>query len=189
MGLDMYLEKYPRLNGLTPNQFNAIDDFVSWIKSGKDCSYTEWCGYDEEILPSTPVLLKALEMVHTSYYKWDSEKKSPRESTYEQVGYWRKSNAIHRWFVENVQDGEDDCCYHRPVTKDDLEALFEVCRRVIGNHHLAGELLPSQSGFFFGNTEYDEWYFKDIKNTADLCEELIESFDFKNYDLYYVSSW
>jgi len=23
--------------------------------------------------------------------------------------YWRKANAIHRWFVENVQGGQDDC--------------------------------------------------------------------------------
>ena len=25
------------------------------------------------------------------------------------VGYWRKANHIHRWFVENVQGGEDEC--------------------------------------------------------------------------------
>ena len=27
----------------------------------------------------------------------------------EEVGYWRKANAIHKWFVDNVQDGNDDC--------------------------------------------------------------------------------
>ncbi len=25
----------------------------------------------------------------------------------EEVLYWRKANAIHQWFVENVQGGED----------------------------------------------------------------------------------
>ena len=25
------------------------------------------------------------------------------------VGYWRKANAIHNWFVENVQKYDDDC--------------------------------------------------------------------------------
>lgn len=189
MGLDMYLEKYPHMNGLTPKQFNAIDSFVSWIKSGKGCSYTEWCGYDEQVLPSTPILLKALEMIHTSYYKWDSEKKFPRESTYENVGYWRKANAIHKWFVENVQDGEDDCEFHRPVTKDDLEALFELCREVLADNSKANELLPNTSGFFFGSQQYDVWYFEDIKKTAELCKQLIDGFDFENYDLYYRSSW
>ncbi len=26
-----------------------------------------------------------------------------------EVMYWRKSNAIHKWFVDNVQGGVDDC--------------------------------------------------------------------------------
>ena len=25
------------------------------------------------------------------------------------VGYWRKANAIHDWFVKNIQDGKDNC--------------------------------------------------------------------------------
>ncbi len=27
----------------------------------------------------------------------------------EDCGYWRKANGIHAWFVQNVQEGEDDC--------------------------------------------------------------------------------
>ena len=27
----------------------------------------------------------------------------------EEAMYWRKANAIHNWFVQNVQDGNDDC--------------------------------------------------------------------------------
>ena len=30
----------------------------------------------------------------------------------EEVGYWRKANQIHKWFVDNVQDGEDNCELH-----------------------------------------------------------------------------
>lgn len=26
-----------------------------------------------------------------------------------QVAYWRKANAIHKWFVDNVQGGKDEC--------------------------------------------------------------------------------
>ena len=31
------------------------------------------------------------------------------DETHEEVGYWRKANAIHGWFVRNVQNGKDDC--------------------------------------------------------------------------------
>ena len=27
----------------------------------------------------------------------------------EDIYYWRKSNAIHKWFVDNCQGGVDDC--------------------------------------------------------------------------------
>lgn len=26
-----------------------------------------------------------------------------------ELGYWRSNRALHRWFVENVQNGTDDC--------------------------------------------------------------------------------
>ena len=41
------------------------------------------------------------------------------ESTYT-VCEWRKANAIHKWFVDHVQDGEDDCGRY-PVSVDKLK--------------------------------------------------------------------
>ena len=37
-----------------------------------------------------------------------SEYDNVKEITFER-GYWRKANQIHSWFVENVQNGEDNC--------------------------------------------------------------------------------
>ena len=195
MGLDMYLDKYPR--GYEPKAIGVVEEFVSWIKKGLDYSYekelkpsfVDWCGYSAEDLPNATDLIKLLEMVHISYSEWDINKKSPRYLIHDNVGYWRKANAIHKWFVDNVQDGEDDCDFHRPVTKHDLETLFELCREVLQDHAKAEELLPVESGFFFGSQAYDEWYFQDIEDTANLCKELIDTFNFENYDLYYRSSW
>ena len=63
------------------------------------------------------------------------------------------------------------------------------CKAVLNNPALAEEVLPTMPGFFFGDTEYDEWYFETIERTAELCEELIEETDFDEYELYYCSSW
>ena len=41
-----------------------------------------------------------------------------------EVCYWRKANQIHNWFVENVQDGDDDCRDYY-VSEEDLEELRE----------------------------------------------------------------
>ena len=104
----------------------------------------------------------------------------------EEAGYWRKANQIHKWFVDNVQRGDDDCGSYQ-VSREKLEELLDLCKRVNEDNSLADELLPSASGFFFGGTEYDEWYFNDIKNTIEIIEECLsdESAD----DFEYHSSW
>lgn len=115
-----------------------------------------------------------------------------------EVGYWRKANQIHAWFVKNVQDGEDECRPHE-VEWEKLEELRDVCKRVLADRDLAPELLPSQSGFFFGGTEYDKYYFDDLERTVkiiDLIDEQLVTevsedgtFRYSLWDFTYRSSW
>ena len=75
--------------------------------------------------------------------------------------YWRKANAIHKWFVDNVQDGNDDCGTHF-VSRDALVKLYRICREVILKPSDAEKLLPTEDGFFFGSTDYDDYYMSDV---------------------------
>jgi hypothetical protein len=109
------------------------------------------------------------------------------------VAYWRKANAIHDWFVREVQDGEDDCKTYF-VSREKLMELEELCRRVVqsGEPEVAKELLPTASGFFFGDTSYDEYYFEQIEWTAQRLAELLIKFPesgMRGVDFYYNSSW
>lgn len=144
----------------------------------------------------------------------------------EQVGYWRKANAIHEWFVDNVQDGKDDCKEYW-VSNDDLEKLLSICKtikekcplvagkvangqrfnkkteewediiedgEVMTNSEIAAELLPTQSGFFFGGTNYDQYYYYDILNTIEIIENIFKENDELekqgfNGEIYYRASW
>ena len=38
----------------------------------------------------------------------DCELSISRETSY-QIGYWRKANHIHKWFVDTCANGVDDC--------------------------------------------------------------------------------
>lgn len=102
------------------------------------------------------------------------------------VGYWRKANHIHQWFVDTCQDGVDDC-RETWVGRERLEQLREVCMQVLADHSKADELLPTTSGFFFGSTEYDEWYFNDVRDTVDIIDNALAMPD--EWDFYYSSSW
>jgi hypothetical protein len=101
------------------------------------------------------------------------------------VGYWHKANAIHKWFVDNVQKGVDDCGDYE-LGRDDLEKLKAVCLEVLDDRSKAEALLPTQSGFFFGDTRYDEDYFSDLRQTVSIIDKVLAL-----PDLYFVyhSSW
>jgi len=135
----------------------------------------------------------------------------------EEVMYWRKANQVHNWFVENVQNGEDDCGNYY-VSREQLEELLNVCKEVLANSKLvegeivngerfeegkwipikeegkyiedtsiAKELLPTSSGFFFGSQDYDQWYYEDIKDTVEVLEAELAKKSSANY--YYHASW
>ena len=104
------------------------------------------------------------------------------------VGYWRKSNQIHQWFVDNCQDGNDDC-RQAYVSRDQLQELLNLCKEVSADHSLAEELLPCQGGFFFGSTEYDEWYYSDIDDTVTMLSDVLERMPTEVWDFVYQSSW
>jgi hypothetical protein len=121
------------------------------------------------------------------------------------IGYWRKANAIHGWFVDNVQNGVDDCgSYH--VSREDLIKLRDACVKVVQAHSFVtvGEsanvedvaeevgLLP-RSGFFFGSYEIDEWYIDDLNLTCNIINNALTLYpqgegDW-NISFHYSSSW
>jgi hypothetical protein len=139
----------------------------------------------------------------------------------EQVGYWRKANAIHAWFVREVQGGRDEC-QESEVERSKLLELLQICKQikeacvyVEGRIHtgtsyqngektenyedgkvlsdvskqLAEELLPTQSGFFFGGTDYNEYYMQDIEGTIEMLEGLNLTDEKDSADYLYRASW
>jgi hypothetical protein len=113
--------------------------------------------------------------------------------------YWRKANAIHQWFVDNCADGVDDC---KPVwvSEEKLEELYDIVCKVLANPYdqkVAEELLPTQSGFFFGATEYGDWYWEDLEYTRDSLKNLLDTHKEKStkdgrdvsIDFEYSASW
>jgi hypothetical protein len=104
----------------------------------------------------------------------------------EQVMYWRKANAIHAWFVREVQEGNDDCG-HYWLGEDKLHELVAACERVLEDRNAAASVLPVQQGFFFGGTDYDDYYFEEIARTRDLLKGVLAETDQEAFE--YHSSW
>ena len=122
-----------------------------------------------------------------------------RQTNYE-VGYWRKANHIHNWFMQNCAERDEydnpiDDCSPIEITVDKLEELLETCKRVLADHSLAESLLPTADGFFFGSTEYSEYYFGEIERTIEIIEPVLKfakhKLEIEDYvwEVYYQASW
>lgn len=100
----------------------------------------------------------------------------------EAVGYWRKANAIHKWFVDHVQDGVDEC-QDSYVSREQLIELLATVDTVLESLYpnadgeavfdKAAELLPPEEGFFFGSTEFDEGYIDDLYDTKKILTDAL----------------
>ena len=105
-----------------------------------------------------------------------------------EIAYWRKANAIHRWFCDRLgifgNDHSDEW-----INKEILEDLLSDCRKVVENPNDAPIILPTMDGFFFGDVTYGELYFSNIEQTINQLTNILSTFDFDNDDLYYEAYW
>ena len=111
------------------------------------------------------------------------------------VVYWRKVNCIHKWFVDNVQGGVDNCERY-PVDDEKLVELKGLCEKLLANKNKeeAVKLLPPQDGFFFGATNTNDdnfwtWYWAGLEETVRQLDKALEFGKKYCATLYYHASW
>jgi hypothetical protein len=98
----------------------------------------------------------------------EEEDKIVADAYKKEDAYFRKVNFIYAYFKNKLVEEE------AWVEKSDLEDLISRCEKVLANHTLADELLPTQSGFFFGSTDYDEWYYHDVRDCLKQMKKLLK---------------
>ena len=124
-----------------------------------------------------------------------------------EIGYWRKANAIHKYFVDTLQDGDDDQ-RESPVDLKTFEDLFEKVSAIREEYikinsdvdsleKLTEEELEAYSAEELENSwnkNEDSWnsILPEYKEKFDeLCEKTLPTtsgFFFGNtkYDIYYI---
>lgn len=209
MGLDMYV------NIRHKDTQSKIDAYEAWENK---YSYEEWQRLTEE-----------------QREEWrNSEPEYEYDDMYgKELMYWRKANQIHNWFVQNCQGGVDDCGRYA-ITVADLIKLKGLCEKILTmtenrkamrytsfcaqkkeevdvrfltleGVEYAIEHLPSRSGFFFGSTEYDDYYVLELENTVEQINDTLDTLNCEygfalnsdlvtgeykgDYIIEYTSSW
>ena len=201
MGLDMYLTaQFPASEEITATwEALATPEQKTELENDGDCYISGWRWTGRNGMPDTvpSELYERLSMLTMPGHEGSpsiSVVKVGNELRAEpKLFYWRKANAIHRWFVDTCQDGVDECQRTR-IHSEQIADLVDRCEQISvaeGREQiaLAEKLLPTQSGFFFGSLEIDEYYLAGVRETAvDLKARLALLFG-RGAELYYQSSW
>lgn len=173
MGLDQYL--YAR-------------KYISGVNYGRD----EANGFQVILNKELDTVIEPIGLTRK-----DLDQDTPSVIISVKVYQWRKANAIHQWFVQNVQRGEDDCKDYY-VSRESLEELLATLGEVLDIHYdrhngdpdiTVEDLLPTQDGFFFGTYEYDEYYWSEVERTYEAINTILNNPKFEDFDFEYSSSW
>ena len=69
------------------------------------------------------------------------------------IGYWRKANAIHGWFVRELAGGRDEC-QSIYVPREKLEELRALCVSTLADQPAV--VMPAQGGTYVQNAEVNK---------------------------------
>lgn len=119
MGLDMFLfraKRYPNPNiRVSGEDIEIISNYL----------YTK-----ENKLPlSNKEKFELYPLDVVNFYKKEYDSEDNDYCCFKEIAYWRKANAIHRWFVDNVQNGTDDCHIHNECTQEILKELLTLLEK------------------------------------------------------------
>lgn len=92
------------------------------------------------------------------------------------IGYFRKVNFLVKFFKKKGFDVPNQIPL--VIKREDAEELLSKCEEVLKDHSKGPELLPTMSGFFFGSTDYDDYYYDDVEAVRDYVKDkLLPEFD------------
>lgn len=123
---------------------------------------------------------------------------------YDEATVWsgRKENHIHQWVIDfhNTEEVKAhlwviDAYRHRINDTNldhiliDPDQLLGDLETVIKNPESAPEIMPTSSGFFFGSTDYDKFYFEDVMALHKTLNAEKKQGYFNNHSYFYWSWW
>ena len=192
MGLDMYLYRATKKDFADRKNFYAKENAF----------YKKW----DDILGGFPVKdngweideSRLTESQKTDYSNFLREQKvledgKPAIVESREIFYWRKFNALHGFIVDTFANGVDECQtieIGKAGVAKIVSALRETARMLKAKHGLDPTKLPVKpvGGFFFGSTEIDDYYKRNIEEALEMFDNLLASLSDEE-TVFYEASW
>lgn len=188
MGLDMYLQKKVYVKNWSHNP--PEDTYTFLVKRGGK-------KLPKEVLNPKKIYEITEEVAYwrkaNQIHNWFVKNVVDDEDTYIGEDTW-----VSRENLEKLLDVCEQVIKASKLVKGEIQngikyedgkaiAIMEK-GKYIKDPTVAQELLPTQEGFFFGSTEYNEWYLDDVKYTVKMLKEALKDTS-DTGSFYYSASW
>lgn len=187
MGLDIYF-KARKKNFDRKDELQKVRDEISALDKEFEEKLSEVSKvYEGELLKGTENIIK--EDYFQRCRPLDKIETELLNELEREIGYFRKVNFLIPYF-----DYEDDCS-DKVISKGEIEALIDDCKRVLAERDredredVVRDILPTQCGFFFGSTAYDDYYFNDVEDVLDTFTKILDDVDFDTEDVIMYCWW
>lgn len=156
MGLDIYVNRLRR-------KYGNVNEFATDYKAFNKKVDAEW------------------ENSTLTYEKIEKKYDNLNPRITKILAYFIKVNFLVSWFEKHC--GLDNNEIFSIFGKADIADLIETCEEVLTHREkdedkgvqFAKDNLPTCSGFFFGSTEYANWYFDDVECVLDDFSKIYEN--------------
>ena len=116
-----------------------------------------------------------------------------RRGDAEEIGYWRKFNALHNYIVTEIGKNPNSNCEYIEMLESDIDTLLEKLNKVKEildgapkvnfskeystwsydkeTQDAVAEILAPQAGFFWGDTNINSYYYDNILSSIKIFTE------------------
>lgn len=207
MGLDMYLTKAPKIEGAKMDDLYAADGYMHFLEWQKDHPENEmtvkaWLGRelpDGWIIEAREKRGKPfIEQVAywrkaNQIHKWFSDKLA--DGDFENCAVMKVTRGQLEELLNLCLDVIGNCKMVDGMVVNGyrLESGKWTPNyergETIEDSTFAQQNLPTESGFFFGSQEYDQYYMEDVKSTVIQIQKILDETDFEKEEVYYSADW
>ena len=192
MGLDMYLTKRTYVKQW--NHQDASEKFSVVVKKGGKVYKPIKSERVSYVIEQIAYWRKS-NQIHNWFVKRVQEGKDECQESYVSIEKLKELRDTCKTVLNAIELKDGVVTNGYSVKKDKTtgeivrEPNLQQGKMIVGGEDVCKALLPASSGFFFGSTDYDQWYYEDVKNTYEMLEEILAEPDANYGDYYYQASW
>ena len=189
MGLDMYLEAEKYVGGW--------EHFTDAAERGLYATLLELSGLSDLACRETPSVEITVKVaywrkanaIHAWFVEHVQDGKDECQRSYVTREQLAELVALCQSVLDSVETVEGEVSTGRTHYPDGRIEHHNRPGLVVAQKGIAAKALPTQSGCFFGCTDYDEGYLADLRDTVRQLTPLLDPELHKEFSFYYRASW